>query len=187
MARIYIVRHGKAQGNWGEERDPGVDQTGLEQARAAARLLAPLGPLKILSSPYARTLETAAPLAEIWKVTPLMEKRIGEIPTPFEDLGERLEWLKRVVEMKWEDLDQNLKTWRIGVIEAISEFKEDSVLFSHSIAINAIVGEANKDDRVVCFWPENGSITTIDVNESGLRLVRHGMEDTNRGWKNIRV
>lgn len=187
MARIYLVRHGKAKGQWGEERDPGLDPMGREQARTAARSLAPLGPLKIVSSPYARALETSVPLAEIWNVTPRVDERIGEIPSPVEDLADRLQWLHRLVALKWLSLERNLKDWRSGFIGALCEFEEDTVLFSHSIAINAAVGEATGDDRVVCFWPENGSITTIDVNKSALSLIKGGVEDAHRSWKNIKV
>lgn len=187
MARVYIVRHGKAEGKWGEERDPGLNRMGRDQANNAARSLAPLGPLNIVSSPYARTLETSTPLVEIWKGTPLIENRIGEIPSPHEDLEDRLQWLHKVVGMNWVDVEQNLKEWRSGVIEALCECKEDTVLFSHSIVINVVVGETTGDDRVVCFWPENGSITTVDVNNSILSLIERGMEDTCTKLKNIRV
>ena len=187
MARIYLVRHGKALGEWGAERDPGLDEVGREQARAAARSLSPLGPLKIVSSPYARTLETAMPLAEIWNVTPAIDGRIGEIPSPVEDLAGRLQWFHQVMALKWPDLDENLKAWRRGIIDTLHEFEEDTVLFSHSIAINVVMGEATGDDRVVCFWPENGSITTIDANNSVLRLLKSGIEDPHKNWKNINV
>ena len=42
MAKIYLVRHGKAKGEWGTERDPSLDQVGREQAKAAARSLNPI-------------------------------------------------------------------------------------------------------------------------------------------------
>ena len=187
MARIYLVRHGKAKGEWGAERDPGLDEVGREQARAAAHSLAPLGPLKIVSSPYARTQETSMPLAEIWNVIPAIEERIGEIPSPTQDPAGRVQWFHRVMALKWPDLDENLKAWRRGIIDALHEFAEDTVLFSHSIAINVVVGEATGDDRVVCFWPGNGSITIIDANNRMLRLVKKGMEDGLKDWKNINV
>ena len=187
MARIYLVRHGKTKGEWATERDPSLDPAGREQAGAAARSLAPLGPLKIVSSPYARALETSMPLAEIWNVTPTVYERLGEIPSPVDGLTDKLQWLREVIVLKWMDLDGNLKAWRNGVIGALHEFEEDTVLFSHSIAINVVVGEATGDDHVVCFWPENGSITTIDANKSVLRLINRGIEDTHKNWKNIKV
>ena len=146
-----------------------------------------MGPLRIVSSPYARTLETSAPLAETWNVTPWVDERIGEIPCPVEDLAGRLQWLHKVVTLKWLDLDQDLKAWRRGIIRALCEFEENTVLFSHAIAINVVVGEASGDDRVVCFWPENGSITTIGVNRSVLSLIKRGVEDPQRNVKNIKV
>ncbi|MBV9044707.1 MAG: histidine phosphatase family protein, partial [Alphaproteobacteria bacterium] len=66
MARIYMVRHGKAAAGFGEDMDPGLDATGKAQAEAVAQKLAPLGPLAILSSPLKRAQETAAPLAALW-------------------------------------------------------------------------------------------------------------------------
>ena len=177
MARIYLVRHGKAKGEWGVERDPGLDRVGREQAKEAARSLASLGPLRIVSSPYARTLETSMPLSEVWNVTPTIDERMGEIPSPVEDPADRLPWFHQVMALRWPDLDENLKAWRRNLIEALHEFEEDTVVFSHSIAINVVVGEATGDDRVVCFWPENGSITTIDANNSMLRLIKSAMVD----------
>ena len=52
------------------EKDPGLDDLGHAQAKAAALILAPLGPLPIITSPLTRTRETSRPLAEIWEIEP---------------------------------------------------------------------------------------------------------------------
>ena len=65
MAKIYLVRHGRTTSRWGMEKDPGLDELGRAQAKAAARRLASLGPHPIITSPLKRTRETSAPLAEI--------------------------------------------------------------------------------------------------------------------------
>jgi len=187
MARVYLVRHGRAQGDWGAEPDPGLDPAGLKQAIETAHSLAPLGPLRIVSSPHARALETSKPLAEIWRVTPRVDDRLGEIPSPEEEPAGRRQWLRQVMAKRWLDMNGNLRAWRRNVIEAIHELKEGSVLFSHFIAINVIVGEATDDDRVVCFWPQNASVTTIDVTHSALKLCEIGIEDTHHAWKNIKL
>jgi len=187
MATIYLVRHGKAETLWGTGGDPGLDRMGHEQAEEAARSLASLGPLQIVSSPLTRALETSKPLADIWNVTPRVDDRIGEIPCPVQDSADRRQWLHQVMALNWGDLDGNLRTWRRGVIEAIRELEEDTVLFSHFIAINAVVGAATGDDRVVSFWPQNASITMIDVNPSVLTLRNRGVEDIHQDGKNIRV
>ena len=66
MARIYLVRHGRAELGWGMDYDPGLDDLGRSQASAAANKLAPLGPLEVISSPLRRARQTAMPLAELW-------------------------------------------------------------------------------------------------------------------------
>jgi broad specificity phosphatase PhoE len=50
MARIYMVRHGQAEAGFGGAMDPGLNALGREQAEAVAQILAPRGPLPILSS-----------------------------------------------------------------------------------------------------------------------------------------
>ncbi len=82
MATIYLVRHGKASAGFDTHLDPGLDEIGRAQAQATADVLEPLGPLSIYSSPLARALETARPLAERWGVTPSIEPRVAEIPSP---------------------------------------------------------------------------------------------------------
>ena len=39
-----------------------------------------------------------------------------------------------------------------------------------------VVGKATSYDRVVCFWPDNCSVTIVDVNGSTLNLIARGDE-----------
>jgi broad specificity phosphatase PhoE len=59
MSLIYLIRHGQAEAGWNTHRDPGLDDTGRQQAEAAARALADRGPLPIVVSPMRRARETA--------------------------------------------------------------------------------------------------------------------------------
>jgi broad specificity phosphatase PhoE len=176
MAKLYLVRHGKAKAGWDSGYDPGLDELGRQQARAAAEILAPLGPLPIVTSPMARTRETSLALGETWGRTPRIEERVSEIPSPTLDLAARTEWLIRVMGDRWLNLESELQRWRNGVIEALLEIDEDTVIFSHFIAINAAVGKAKGDDRVVVFLPDNGSITIIETGTAGLAVLRYGSE-----------
>jgi len=176
MARLYLVRHGKAAAGWGAEIDPGLDAQGRAQAEAMARALAPLGPLPILVSPMRRTRETAAPLEARWGTTGLVEPAVSEIPSPSNDLQVRRAWLDRAMAGRWPDLDPEYVAWRQGVVERLLAIDEDSVVVSHFIAINAAVGRAMGDDRVVCFRPDNGSRTIVETGGGGLRLVSLGAE-----------
>ncbi len=180
MARIYLVRHGRAVSSWGMEKDPGLDKLGRAQAQAAARQLAPLGPLPIITSPLSRARDTSTPLAEIWHTGPSVETRVGEICFPAKAPADRVHWLKEVMADQWSNLDQVLQAWRQDVIETLCSLAADTVIFSHFIAINAAVGFATEDDRVVSFRPDNASITALESNGNKLCLVERGIEADTR-------
>ena len=176
MARIYLVRHGEAAGRWADTVNPGLSDLGQSQAQEAARTLAPLGLLDIISSPLLRAQETARPLAETWGVLPRIEKRVTEIPVPRGVKDERMAWLESTVRKRWDALDGQLTVWRRGVIEAILALESDTVVFSHFVAINAAVGAAVGDDRVMHFWPNNASISIVETDGRSLTLIERGGE-----------
>ena len=70
---MYLLRHGQSEFNVHFARtriDPGIEDpaltdSGLDQARAAATMLRPRGITRLVASPYRRTLETAAIVAEV--------------------------------------------------------------------------------------------------------------------------
>lgn len=180
MAKIYMVRHGKAAAGFDGHADPGLDDLGRSQAAATADLLAELGPLPIYSSPLARARETALPLAERWSSEVIIEPRVAEIPSPTEDLAERAAWLRQAMAGTWSTLDAPLKAWRQALIDWVLALPEDSVVFCHFIAINVAVGSAaggdgaENDDRMVIFSPDNGSVTTLTNDDGRLRVLELG-------------
>ena len=98
MAKITMVRHGKAEAGFGGAMDPGLDALGRAQAQAVAQKLAAIGPLPILSSPLARTQQTAAPLAALWSQKPVIADAVAEIPSPKGmTLEARVAWLRKLM------------------------------------------------------------------------------------------
>ncbi len=177
MPRVYLVRHGQAAAGFDQDRDPGLSDLGRSQAQTVGNTLAPKGPHQVISSPLRRCRETSQPLCATWDVTPNIVEAVAEIPSPTDDLSARTAWLQSIMPGRWADIgDPTLETWRDQVVEAIRVLSEDTVVFSHFIAINAIVGHMQNDDRMVVFRPDNGSITTIDVIDRKLSLVEMGAE-----------
>ena len=174
MATIYLVRHGKAAAGFDGHPDPGLDETGRRQAETTAEDLATLPTMQIFSSPLARARETAEPLAQRWQREVIIEPRVAEIPSPTTDLTARATWLRQAMAGNWSDLDSELKQWRQAVIDFVLALSEDSVVFSHYIAINVIVGAAQGDDQMVVFTPDNASVTTINNNAGMLRVLELG-------------
>ncbi len=144
-----------------------------------AEQLAPKGPLPILCSPFRRTRETAAPLAQRWGVSVRTDPRIGELPLPPDSpIREHAQWVKYARALRWPELDPSLHRWRAEVLRALLEIAEDTVVISHFVAINVAVGHALNDDRVTCFEPENCSCTVMDSDGKDLGLVGLGTQAT---------
>jgi broad specificity phosphatase PhoE len=177
VATLFLVRHGRASAGFATHVDPGLDALGREQAAHAAELLARHGPLAIYTSPLARARETALPLSQRWGVEAAIEPRVSEIPTPTSDLTARSEWLQRVMADRWRNQPEDLQRWRHSLIDCLLALKEDSIVFCHFIAINVAVGAARNDDRLVCFRPDNGSITRLTNVDARLRVIELGRED----------
>lgn len=182
MARVYMVRHGRAAAGWNVDPDPGLDELGRSQALAAATELVPLGRMDVVTSPLLRCQQTAFPTATAWEVEARIEPRVGEIPSPEGfTLEGRGEWLRGAMAGTWaqvaEQSGDHYRTYRQSIAAAVASLRADTVIFSHYIAINAVIGSATGDDRVVIAQLDNCSITVFDVSDGGdLTLVQTGGE-----------
>jgi len=177
MPRIYMVRHGRAAANFGQSLDPGLDDLGREQAQAVAQKLAPLGPLPILSSPLARTRETSIPLSKMWDRKPVIEPAVAEVPSPpGSTLESRVAWLGKFMAGTWREVSPDLATWREDCIATVKAIPQDTVVFSHIIAINVLVGAAAGSGKVMLFTPENCSVTIFETDGDTLTLIQKGEE-----------
>lgn len=181
--RTYMIRHGKPSSTWGDtDEDPGLDEAGREQARAAAEALLALPeaerPTGVVSSPLRRCRETAAPFAAAIGVEVIIDPRVGEIPTPSTvSHDDRGAWLRNAFAGRWQEIvgDLDYDQWRRGVASAVAEYPGTAV-FSHYVAINAAVSTAEESDLVMGFRPDHCSIQTFDVTEGRLILVAKGRE-----------
>ncbi len=177
MTRVHLVRHGRAAAGWDADPDPGLDGLGEQQARDVAERLASLGPLPIVTSTLRRCQETAVPLATRWSVAPRIEPAVAEIPSPAGvPMGERVGWLREAMGGTWSQLGPTYTDFRDGVVAAIASMPSDAVVFSHFVAINAVIGAAIGDDRLVIRSLDNCSVTVVEVVDGALRLVEGGHE-----------
>jgi phosphohistidine phosphatase SixA len=83
---LYLVRHAKAgqRSAWvGDDRERPLSRTGWSQAKLLAERLAALSPSTLVSSPYARCVQTLEPLAALTGATVVTDERLGE-DQPFE-------------------------------------------------------------------------------------------------------
>ena len=176
-ARIHLVRHGHATAGWDRDADPPLDTVGQRQALALAQRLAPIGPVPIVTSPLRRCQETAAPLAEAWDVTPSVELAIAEIPSPpGVAMEDRVDWLRQAVAGTWDALGDRYTEFRDGVLRFVAGCARETVIFSHFIAINVVLGACVDDDHLVIRRLDNTSVTVVENDAGTLRLVEAGHE-----------
>ena len=77
---------------------------------------------------------------------------------------------------KWEDQSVELNKWQQDMVDCLLNIKEDTAIFTHFVAINAIVSAAENAANVLVFRPDNGSITTLGSDGTSLMLVNRGDE-----------
>lgn len=181
MTRIYMVRHGRAAAGWNEDPDPGLDELGRQQSLRVASTLSARGPLPVVSSPLLRCQQTAFPLATAWKQDVRIEPLVGEIPSPDGyALEDRVTWLRDAMAGTWSEVAQksgdHYATYRRSIADCVASIQADTVIFSHYIAINAVIGAAMGDDRVVIASLDNCSVTIFEAIDGKLSLVEIGGE-----------
>lgn len=181
MPRLHLVRHGRSEAAWADHLDPGLHADGRVQAEAVAEALArDVAPVAIWSSPLLRTQQTAAPLAARWSRTIVITPAFGEIPSPSTDPADRKAWLASAMVSRWTDLGPVVDRWRSRLLDAVHGVSEDAVVFTHFVAINALVGAAEGRSEVVVTAPAYTSVTVVDVDPGtgDLTVVQRGSEAT---------
>ena len=181
MTRIYMVRHGRAAAGWNEDPDPPLDELGRQQSLRVASALSSRGPLPVVSSPLLRCQQTAFPLATAWSQDVRIEPLVGEIPSPDGyALEDRVTWLRDAMAGTWTEVAQksgeHYAVYRRAIAECVASVASDTVIFSHFIAINAVIGAATNDDRVMIASLDNCSVTTFDVTNGKMTLIETGGE-----------
>lgn len=184
MARLHLIRHARPSTSWGEEPDPALDAIGREQAETVARALSQtIERMPIYTSPLRRCRETAHPLERLWQLPAEVFEQVAEIPSPPVDRRGKQQWLKGALLGTWQDLNRSAPpgspdylAWRRALLSALARLPRDSVIFSHFIAINVLVGAAQSRDEVVCFWPDHASITCVEMESESVQLVQLGQE-----------
>ena len=184
MPKLYLIRHARPVAGWGEDADPGLDATGEQQAEAASQILAQtLDRLPIYTSPLRRCRETARPLERLWQRSAEVLEPVAELPSPTLDLPARQQWLRQAMQGTWRELNDlapagspDYIAWRQTLLDSLTRLPEDSVVFSHFIAINVAVAAAHSREDVVCFRPDHASITCVEAGNGGLRPVELGRE-----------
>ncbi len=184
MIKIYLIRHGEAIDGW-TSLDPGLSKLGKKQAEDLRSSLKKK--LKdntdIISSPLLRCQETANISVSDSKKKIIIDDIFRELPSPIKDLNKRVTWLKRVLPLNWEELEEDTESklsnidyylWRKKIINKIISFKNETVIFTHFVVINYVIGKITNSNKVINFYPDNCSITEIGIENNKMELIKLG-------------
>ena len=177
---LYLVRHGRTLVN-GENRlqgriDHSLDEVGRRQSIEIARALKNID--RVISSPLLRCRQTASTFAKLRVLPVRVCAEVTEIPSPVGvEMSGRVDWLREVMKGRWSDLDRNYLAFRDGLVEFVRAIEHDTVIFSHFVAINAVIGALTNNDRLVIRSLDNCSLTLLECDAKGkLRVSQSGHE-----------
>ena len=183
MTKIILVRHGEASASWEKSSDPGLSNLGVNQAEECAEILFKFKDIEnfdLKSSPLKRALETGEKLKTKLNKRLSIDSTYAEIPSPGVSFKNRQKWLKEIFNKKIDELEKPQKNWRENIISEIKKIENSTIIFSHFMVINTIVGYVKKDESMVCFYPDNCSITKLNKFEDEIHLVNLGSELSSR-------
>ncbi len=190
MSKVFLIRHGQAEDGW-TSIDPGLSETGIHQSKKLSEKINKMitGREAVVSSPLKRCLETANISLAKLDVNISIDNTFAELPSPISDLNKRVVWLKRVLPLTWKELENDpvsvsscisYSSWREDVIRSLLKLKGDSIIFSHYVVINSIIGWALNSNKVVNFNPANCSITTLEINKGKISILSLGDENLSK-------
>ena len=178
MTKIILVRHGEASASWEKSSDPGLSNLGVNQAEECAEILFKFKDIEnfdLKSSPLKRALETGEKLKTKLNKRLSIDSTYAEIPSPGVSFKNRQKWLKEIFNKKIDELEKPQKNWRENIISEIKKIENSTIIFSHFMVINTIVGYVKKDESMVCFYPDNCSITKLNKCEDEIHLTNLGL------------
>ncbi len=164
--RMILLRHGQSEFNVHfsvTRRDPGIidpvlTPLGHQQARDAAEAMASVGIERIITSPYARALQTVAPIARKLGVPVLINPIVRERYAFACDVGTSRDRLER----DWPHLDFSAieEVWWPSVEEPEAGINDRARLFQAEMA--ATIGWERT--LVVSHWGFIRSLTGLSVS-----------------------
>ena len=188
MIKIYLVRHGEATEGW-TSQDPSLSELGKSQAQSLMTVMdsvvdeSSINNTNVLSSPLKRCKETASLALQKKYLEIVINDNFRELPSPTLDLEKRVNWLRRILPLTWSELLKDKETidsgvnfnqWKKNIMSNIYSLKKDTIIFTHFVVINAVIGEILKSNKIINFQPANCSITEISKINDKLKIVKLG-------------
>ena len=168
---LIFIRHGEASDAWNNHPDPGLSKTGISQSNDLLnnKDLEFLEKYSFISSPKLRAIETARPLAKKFNKKLKIDNDFIEIPSKNIDLNDRQEWIQEIIKTNKKDLPDYVKLWSKNIYKKTISFKNNSIIFTHFMVINALISEITSSETLLYFHPGYTSIVKIKIAENRIQ------------------
>lgn len=185
MPRFYVARHGETdwnrEGRYQGQRESTLTELGRSQASALASALANSGARRVISSPLARCVETAAPVAESLGVEIETDVRLLEIAhgtwegrlradIEREDAERLRAWMEEPSGVRFEggeSLDEVALRW-IAFVQSLGGNDDDVVVVTHDVLVRLAVLIASNRSLVQLWEPrvQNGGYAALSYDRA---------------------
>lgn len=164
---LILIRHGEASQAWGDNLDPDLSIKGMKQSELLTQnnKLQSLKDFTFISSPKSRALMTAAPLVNIYKKDLIIDPIFSEIPSDDIELADKRNWLTDIMKMDINSLPTMVSNWRDEMLSKALTLNKDSIIFTHFMVINSIIGKLVGNPTLLYFYPDYTSITKIIIED----------------------
>jgi len=175
---LLLVRHGEAAEIWGKHPDPGLSELGIKQSTSLVnnKMLELLDSYSFISSPKLRAKMTAEPLIKKFDKELIINGAYSEIPSNNIDNSQKKTWLTNVMNAEIKDLPDFVVNWRNNIIKHSLGVSQNTIIFTHFMVINALVGSLLKKSALMYFYPNYASVTKITFENKEVRSISLGDE-----------
>ncbi len=190
MPFAYVARHGETdwnrEGRYQGQLESTLTALGHLQAAALASALARSGARRVISSPLARCVQTAAPVAAALGVDLERDPRLleiahgtweGRLRSEIEhaDAGRLRAWMQKPASVRFEggeSLDDVAARW-LAFTSSLRGKNEDVVIVTHDVLVRIAVLLASGRPLTMLWEPrvQNGGYATLSVASEGWEVV----------------
>ena len=175
---LLLVRHGEASESWGNHPDPDLSELGIKQSASLINnaMLKSLDSYNFVSSPKSRAKMTAEPLIKKFNKELIINNAYSEIPSDDIDNSQKKAWLTDIMNTKIRDLPDSVVNWRNNIINNSLNISHNTIVFTHFMVINALVGSLLKNNSLMYFFPNYVSVTKITFENKEVKSISLGDE-----------
>ena len=168
LIEIIFIRHGEASNAWGDHLDPGLSENGHLQSADLLKHkeLQNLEDFCFISSPKSRAIETGKPLADKFGKKLNIDEIFIEIPSKNIAQDKKQDWLKSIIQTKRDDLPDFIESWSDDIYLKSKSFKENTIVFTHFMVINALLSRLAKKNTLMYFYPNYTSVVKVGIKNN---------------------